>query len=471
MARPDRLPGAALPASRRPTLAAASVSIRLARRHAPAPGNALPARHRPGRGGVLWRVGVWRCLRWPVAPWSTTRWRTSWRQSARGRCLAGGETFVFGLEIVIIARPTSTRAVERGGATPRRRLSPMAGAAPPRTAAVIMPTFSTWRWAGCARAGVVSPLVNSCWMSVSGPGCGDAAAAWPPPLAGGERLGGTFADAHQPADHRGAEDGAGSDAGGVVRFVACVARWARRWRQPRWRRWRATRLVSGLVAGWCQCARRRSPWNVRQLGWVVSRTPICSELRERCADASAALAIELRFGIKTGANAFFYWRRWRRARTRRTPNCAFVATAPGIFASSSGDTCAVPCARRASSPHRSCARGRAGILFLCTESRAQLAGARCATSSGARRCCAPIAPEHPLARRGMPSPHRAAASTAPLIAFERACAAINPHGVLCDANLVGVTPLRKEGVSWPRVWRAAGVLMREWPASPTWVRR
>lgn len=51
----------------------------------------------------------------------------------------------------------------------------------------------------------------------------------------------------------------------------------------------------------------------------------------------------------------------------------------------------------------------------------------------------------------------------PLIAFERACAAINPRGILCDANLVGIYP--HEGVD-PALLAAClvsslGVMMRE----------
>ena len=50
-----------------------------------------------------------------------------------------------------------------------------------------------------------------------------------------------------------------------------------------------------------------------------------------------------------------------------------------------------------------------------------------------------------------------------MIAFERACAAINPMGILCDANLVGIYP--REGVD-PALLAAClasslGVMMRE----------
>ncbi|HHX39195.1 MAG TPA: hypothetical protein GX715_04455 [Armatimonadetes bacterium] len=172
----------------------------------------------------------------------------------------------------------------------------------------------------------------------------------------------------------------------------------------------------------------------------------------------------VRFGIKTGANGFFYLE-------------SVPGGAPGdlgLFRNGLGEERFLErrFLRRALRSPRALRAPEllpddaASFLLVCPEDPEALAGTRVAdyVREGEIRWGIDRRPSV----RGRPRWYSVPLITPPpvvhpLIAFERACAAINPMGILCDANLVGIYP--REGVD-PALLAAClasslGVMMRE----------
>ncbi|HPT97167.1 MAG TPA: Eco57I restriction-modification methylase domain-containing protein [Armatimonadota bacterium] len=196
------------------------------------------------------------------------------------------------------------------------------------------------------------------------------------------------------------------------------------------------------------------------------------EMLEACGTRLCRLdaLASVRFGIKTGANDFFYLE----SIPGGAPSPAGASDDLGVFRNGMGEERflerrflrrALRSPRELRTPEL-LPEDAASFLLTCPEEPEALAGTRAAdyVREGESRWGIHRRPSVRGRARWYSLPLIAPPPVIhPLIAFERACAAINPRGILCDANLVGIYP--HEGVD-PALLAAClvsslGVMMRE----------
>lgn len=183
-------------------------------------------------------------------------------------------------------------------------------------------------------------------------------------------------------------------------------------------------------------------------------------------DALAAV----RFGIKTGANDFFYLERVEGpADTHRTAAGDALLVRNGMGEVQRIETRYLQPALRSPRELRTpelLPETVTAFLLVCSDPPEALAGTAVGeyVAKGKCRWEVHLRPSVRPRPRWYAVPRVAPPPVIhPLIAFERACAAVNPTGILCDANLVGVYP---QGGVEPDLVAAClvsslGVMMRE----------
>ncbi len=204
-------------------------------------------------------------------------------------------------------------------------------------------------------------------------------------------------------------------------------------------------------------------------GWYLRAPDLFHHILQQCGDRLCRLdrLAALRFGIKTGANDFFYLEEIRGGAGRPGEDVVPCRGGAGqeflIEARFLRPALRTP--RDLSAPELS-PQMTTDLLFTCAIARGDLAGTAALRyiEWGERERDVPARPS--VAGRPFwysvpliaPPP-----VLTPLIAFERACAATNPRGILCDANLVGCYPCQA-GHTIPLAACLAsslGTLMRE----------